>query len=40
MITIIGIPFGWAHWKLAGLALWPIGKTIVPTDALPGYPRG
>lgn len=29
-ITIIGIPFAWAHLKLAGLALWPIGKTIVP----------
>jgi uncharacterized membrane protein YccF (DUF307 family) len=34
-ITIIGIPFAWAHLKLAGLALWPIGKTIVPVDALP-----
>ena len=29
-ITIIGIPFAWAHVKLAGLALWPIGKMIVP----------
>jgi uncharacterized membrane protein YccF (DUF307 family) len=29
-ITIIGIPFAWAHVKLAGLALWPIGKVIVP----------
>ena len=29
-ITIIGIPFAWAHVKLAGLALWPIGKIIVP----------
>jgi uncharacterized membrane protein YccF (DUF307 family) len=29
-ITIIGIPFAWAHLKLAGLALWPIGKSIVP----------
>jgi uncharacterized membrane protein YccF (DUF307 family) len=29
-VTIIGIPFAWAHLKLAGLALWPIGKTIVP----------
>jgi uncharacterized membrane protein YccF (DUF307 family) len=28
--TIIGIPFAWAHVKLAGIALWPIGKTIVP----------
>ena len=29
-ITIIGIPFAWAHLKLAGFALWPIGKEIVP----------
>jgi uncharacterized membrane protein YccF (DUF307 family) len=29
-VTIIGIPFAWAHLKLAGLALWPIGKMIVP----------
>jgi uncharacterized membrane protein YccF (DUF307 family) len=34
-ITIIGIPFAWAHLKLAGLALWPIGKVIVPIDASP-----
>lgn len=32
-ITIIGIPFAWAHLKLAKLALWPIGKMIVPTDS-------
>ena len=39
-ITIIGIPFGWAHLKLAGLALWPIGKMIVPADFVPSpYPR-
>ena len=31
-ITIIGIPFAWAHLKLAGIALWPIGKIIVPAD--------
>ena len=29
-VTIIGIPFAWAHLKLAGIALWPVGKTIVP----------
>jgi uncharacterized membrane protein YccF (DUF307 family) len=29
-ITIIGIPFAWAHLKLARLALWPIGKIVVP----------
>lgn len=31
-VTVIGIPFAWAHLKLAGLALWPIGKMIVPAD--------
>jgi uncharacterized membrane protein YccF (DUF307 family) len=31
-ITIIGLPFAWAHLKLAGLALWPIGKTVVTQD--------
>jgi uncharacterized membrane protein YccF (DUF307 family) len=31
-ITIIGIPFAWAHLKLASLALWPIGKMIVPDE--------
>ncbi|MBC7584429.1 MAG: YccF domain-containing protein [Tardiphaga sp.] len=29
-VTIVGIPFAWAHLKLAGIALWPIGKVIVP----------
>src|SRR5436190_2710779 len=31
-ITIIGLPFAWAHLKLAGLALWPIGKDVVSVD--------
>ena len=34
-VTIIGIPFAWAHLKLAGIALWPIGKMIVPADQMP-----
>jgi uncharacterized membrane protein YccF (DUF307 family) len=43
--TIIGIPFAWAHLKLAGIALWPIGKMIVDADDAafrqpPGQPRG
>jgi uncharacterized membrane protein YccF (DUF307 family) len=39
-VTIVGIPFAWAHLKLAGLALWPIGRVIVPADAWPrGYAR-
>src|SRR5215470_4400897 len=29
-VTVIGIPFAWAHLKLARLALWPIGQAIVP----------
>ncbi len=29
MFTIIGIPFGIQHFKLAGLALTPFGKDIV-----------
>lgn len=28
-ITIVGIPFGMQHFKLAGLALTPFGKVIV-----------
>ena len=32
-ITIIGIPFAWAHLKLAGISLWPIGMMIVPDNA-------
>lgn len=35
-ITIIGLPFAWAHLKLAGFALWPIGRTIVASDVRPG----
>ncbi|MFM8748219.1 MAG: YccF domain-containing protein [Aestuariivirga sp.] len=31
-VTIIGIPFAWAHLKLAGISLWPVGKMIVPKD--------
>ncbi|MCA8211622.1 YccF domain-containing protein [Burkholderia vietnamiensis] len=31
-ITIIGIPFGLQHFKLAGLAVAPIGKSIVTKE--------
>ena len=31
-VTIVGLPFAWAHLKLAGIGLWPIGKMIVPID--------
>lgn len=40
-VTIIGLPFAWAHLKLALLSLWPVGKTVVPCEgAAPvNYPR-
>ncbi|MBI1209325.1 MAG: YccF domain-containing protein [Azospirillum sp.] len=31
-ITLIGIPFAWAHLKLAALAVWPVGKVVVTTE--------
>lgn len=31
-VTIIGIPFGIQHLKLAGIAMAPIGKTIVSKE--------
>jgi uncharacterized membrane protein YccF (DUF307 family) len=34
-ITIIGIPFAWAHLKLAGASLAPVGKEIVPRGGPP-----
>ena len=30
LITIVGIPFGLQAFKLAGFALWPFGKAVVP----------
>ena len=30
VLTVIGIPFGIQHFKLAGISLMPVGKTIVP----------
>lgn len=29
-VTVVGLPFAWAHLKLAGIALWPIGREVVP----------
>ena len=34
-ITIIGIPFAWAHLKLMGISLWPIGRMIVSLEEVP-----
>ena len=39
-VTVIGIPFAWAHLKLAILSLWPVGRAIVTSeqaaDLVPG----
>ncbi|GAA2551103.1 YccF domain-containing protein [Pseudonocardia hydrocarbonoxydans] len=38
-VTIVGIPFGVASFKMAGLALVPLGTRVVDADRdeLPGY---
>lgn len=36
MITIIGIPFGIQAFKLAGFALWPFGRAVVPAPEASG----
>ena len=39
-VTIIGLPFAWAHLKLAGLSLWPIGRTVVSRQEADQVGRG
>lgn len=39
-VTIIGIPFGLAHFKMVPISLTPLGRDVVPTaeaSALPHY---
>ena len=33
-LTIIGLPFAWAHLKLAGLAIWPLGREVISSETL------
>ncbi len=39
-ITIIGIPFGIQHLKLASISLAPIGKTVVPYEVAEAARQG
>ncbi|VTP66212.1 Inner membrane protein yccF [Leclercia adecarboxylata] len=34
-ITIIGIPVGIANFKIAAIALWPVGRRVVPVEVAP-----
>jgi uncharacterized membrane protein YccF (DUF307 family) len=39
-VSIIGIPLGWANLKLIPVSLLPLGKEVVPSDAVrPVYRR-
>jgi uncharacterized membrane protein YccF (DUF307 family) len=40
MVTIIGIPFGIACWKMIPLSLVPLGREIVPLSAARRDPYG
>lgn len=41
-ITVIGLPYTGAAWRIAGFAAWPFGKTIIdrPTSDLGTGPVG
>jgi uncharacterized membrane protein YccF (DUF307 family)/predicted nucleic acid-binding Zn-ribbon protein len=31
-VSVVGIPFAWVHLKILWIALWPIGKVVVPVE--------
>ena len=33
VVKIVWLPFAWAHLKLGAVALWLIGKMIVPIES-------
>ena len=35
-ITIVGLPYTAAAWRLAGFAFWPFGKEVVSRDIVTG----
>ncbi len=38
-VSIIGIPFGLAHFKMIPISLMPLGREIVPAGAQAAYPH-
>lgn len=38
-VTIIGIPFGLAHFKLVPISLAPLGRETVPAESAAAYPH-
>lgn len=35
-ITIVGLPYAGAAWRIAGFAFWPFGKEIVSREVITG----
>ena len=35
-ITIVGLPYTGAAWRIAGFAFWPFGKEMVPRELVTG----
>jgi uncharacterized membrane protein YccF (DUF307 family) len=35
-ITIVGLPYAGAAWRIAGFAFWPFGKELVPRELVTG----
>lgn len=35
-LTIVGLPYAGAAWRIAGFAFWPFGKEIAPRELVTG----
>ena len=35
-VTIVGLPYSFAAWRIAGFAFWPFGKEIVSREIVTG----
>ena len=35
-LTIVGLPYSFAAWRIAGFAFWPFGKEIVSREIITG----